>query len=218
MSQSDFNKVIERVGGLGKKDGHRVVLEVKSYLKPEELLEILAKFPGWGYKKDEEEYRLRDSALVALLYLGALRISECLRIKNDQFFLNEEKHRLEIQGIELSKRRKKDQGRKEAYRVAWLPLAYEDHRNARTTLTEIVQKYRRSLGVNDLLFPFKRKRAWQIVQRRTGLWCHYFRANGEEYLYDNWKYDMLALSSYIKVDVRTLGHYIRRGYEKHEAV
>ena len=197
------------------KDGHRVVLEVKSYLRPEELLDILNKFSGWDYKSNQEWYSLRDSSLICLLYLCALRVSECLRLTNDMFFLNEEKHRVEVAGIELSKRRKKDIGRKKSTREAWLPLEYENHSNARTSLSKIVQKYRQSLGVNESLFGFGRKRAGICGEKRTGLWCHYFRANGEEYLYDGWNYDMLALSEYVGVDPRTLGHYIRGGYKKH---
>jgi hypothetical protein len=49
-------------------------------------------------------------------------------------------------------------------------------------------------------------------------WPHLFRALGENYLYDAWDHDMLAVSDYVKVNPRTLEKYIRRSYEKYRPV
>jgi len=45
-----------------------------------------------------------------------------------------------------------------------------------------------------------------------------FRALGENFLYDAWDHDILAVSDYVKVNPRTLEKYIRRSYEKYRPV
>jgi hypothetical protein len=74
--------------------------------------------------------------------------------------------------------------------------------------------YLRLLEPEDKLFNFGRTRALQITHSILGTPCHWLRAYGEDYLYENWDHDILAVADYVKVDPRTLQEYIRERYEK----
>ncbi len=190
----------------------RTLKFITHYPTPLELQEIINTSEGWIYKTNMKEYKLRDKALVALTYLIAVRISEVLRLTKDQFQL--EKDRITINSIKLSKSTRKDKPRKIQYReVAWLPVYGE-----RSGLTSIVTDYLKLLNSNDKLFNFGRVRAYQIISKLTGEPCHFLRAYGENYLYDIWDRDLLAVADYVKVDYQTLQHYIRRSYTKFKPV
>jgi len=164
----------------------------------------------WPYKTNLEYYKKRDRALVSITYLLAARISEVLRLEKTQ--LTVEKDRVLVERIRLSKSFKKDKPRNDLFRQeAWLPLI-----GPRAKLTELVTEYLEVCKTKKL-FPFGRIRAWQIIVTITKEPCHWLRAFGENYLYDAWEKDILAVSDYIKVDVRTLQKYIRRSYQKYQA-
>jgi hypothetical protein len=121
-----------------------------------------------------------------------------------------------VVGILLSKRKEYSIVK---YREAWMPLASGSLPTPRQKMTVIVLEYLECLGNDDRLFPFGRSRAWQIVHSFSpAFWCHLFRALGENFLYDAWDHDMLAVSDYVKVNPRTLEKYIRRSYEKYRPV
>ena len=146
----------------------------------------------------------------------ALRVSEALRLKRSQFKMEEEKQRVRVIGILLSKRKEYS---REKYREAWLPLAPGNVLTPRQRMTTIVLEYLGHLEEGERLFPFGRSRAWQIVHSMSpDFWPHLFRALGENHLYDAWDHDMLAVSDYVKVNPRTLEKYIRRSYEKYRPV
>jgi hypothetical protein len=72
-------------------------------------------------------------------------------------------------------------------------------------MTNIVLEYFDCLRSDDRLFPFGRSRAWQIVHSMSpAFWCHLFRALGENFFYDAWDHDILAVSDYVRVNPRTL--------------
>jgi integrase len=192
--------------------GRRTLKYIQYYPSPRELYQKIVSAPGWNYKENVEFYHARDRALAALTYLLGGRISEILRLKKSQFIVGRD--RVVVRGIQLSKSRYKNRPRREQFREeAWLPLHGE-----RSSLTELVLNYLQLLGDNDLLFPFCRQRAWQIINSLLGVPCHWLRAYCENYLYDNWGKDILAVSDYIKVDPRTLQLYIRRSYQKYKPV
>ena len=154
--------------------------------------------------------------LVCILYLCALRISEALRLKKSQFRVEEEKQRVRVIGILLSKRKEYSRVK---FREAWLPLPSGSMETPRQKMTKMVTDYLNRLGEDERLFPFGRSRAWQIVHSMSKeFWPHLFRALGENFLYDAWDHDMLAVSDYVKVNPRTLEKYIRRSYEKYRPV
>jgi hypothetical protein len=222
----------------------RTLQQIVSYPRPFEILDKLQFSKGWDYKTNMEFYQKRDKALVAILYLLAVRVSEALRLTKSQFL--EEKDRVLVRAIKLSKSRikvcskcgqrikseerqkhlKNEHGieldnpdeyfiskpRRDEYRQeGWLPKV-----GKRSPLTELVLDYTQLLEKDEKLFKFGRKRAWQIVIALTGEPCHWLRAYGENYLYDEWGKDLLAVADYVKVDTRTLPKYIRRSYAKYK--
>lgn len=150
---------------------------------------------------------MRDRALICCAYLMALRISEVLRLKKSNFkraehpFTQEEY--IYVGDIQLSKRKVLGRPRKYQEREGMLTLSGE-----RKPLTEMINSYLLYLKDDEKLFPFKPQRAWQIITTITGYPPHFFRAFGEDYLYEGWGKDPVAVADYIKVDIRTFAHYI----------
>jgi integrase len=194
--------------GAGK--ARRTLSDIKRYPSPREILASIRTSPGWSYKDNMEYYMKRDRALVCTIYLLALRISEALRLTKNQF--RRETDKIIVGGIKLSKPRKKGKPRKHEYREGWLPLE-----GPRAEFTTYITDYLQLLEENDRLFPFGRGRAWQIVTALTGQPCHFERAYGEDYLYEEWDHDILAVADYVKVEPRTLQEYIRKRYERYSA-
>jgi len=205
----------------------RVLADIPNYPTPAQVFQNLQSSEGWPYRINDEEkvvwYQLRDRALVCLLYLAAPRISEALRLKRSQFQFNQAQNRWEIIGMKLSKVKKRDPvtGKEKrqihTYRQeTWLPLTGE-----RAKFTELFIKFLQ-VACDDEgrgIFYFRsNRRALQIVGALTGMWNHYFRALGEQYLYRQWGNDLLAVADYVKVDPATLGKYIQESYRDKPSV
>ncbi len=185
-----------------KARARRTLEDIEEYYPPEAILEALEGKTGWSYKVNGDLYSLRDRALVCVLYLCALRVSEALRLRKVQFRIEEEKQRVRVIGILLSKRKEYSRVK---FREAWLPLASGSLQTPRQKMTRMVLEYINHIDANDRLFPFGRSRALQIVHSISPkFWCHLFRALGENFLYDAWDHDMLAVSDFVKVDPRPL--------------
>ena len=197
------------------KTKRRVLKDIEYVPTPKELYEKLTEREGWPYKQKKEFYHNRDRALCALLYLGCLRISEALRIRTSQF--ETRSTHILIKGVELSKTRVRNKPRRIGFREVRLPLSGD-----RAPFTQLIMNYVKLLGEDARLFPWSLKRnqwdqiigctrAWQIVNQLLPEYTeHWLRAFGEDYLYDAWQYDLLAVSDYVKVDYRTLQQYIRK--------
>ena len=207
------------VGGWNRK----TLKEIPYYPSPKEIYESIIKGEGWPYRTNREFFLKRDRALVALLYLGGLRVSEALRIRKSQFV--KRRNFILIRGVELSKSRVKGKPRRIKYRDVRLPL-----RGERAPLRRLIMEYVELLDEDERLFPWSLeknkhgqimgcKRAWQIVKAiLPDHTCHWLRAYCEDYLYSKWRGDLLAVSDYIKVDARTLQQYIRKRYERYPVV
>ena len=205
----------------GGKD-RKTLKRIQYYPGPDEIYKLIIDGEGWPYVQNREYYLARDRALTALLYLGALRISEGIRIKKSMFL--EKKNYILIRGVKLSKSRVRGKPRRTEFRDVRLPLSGE-----REPLTMLVLDYVRMLK-GDRLFPFSLrkdkndqivgcKRAWQIVKALLPQFtAHWLRAFGEDYLYSEWDRDILAVSDYVKVDARTLQEYLRKRHEKYPVV
>lgn len=191
----------------------RVLADIQFYPKPYEIYDRLITAPGFDYKTNREAYLRRDRALTALTYLIAARISEVLRLRRNQFLTDKDK--ITVRGILLSKRRKAGKERRDKFRQeAFLPLTGD-----RANLTLLVKEYLDTIErPEDLLFNFGTRHALRIILALTGEPCHWLRAFGENYLYDHWDKDILAVADYVKVNARTLEHYIRRSYTKYKPV
>jgi len=224
-----------------QKPRRRTLKYIEYYPRPYEIYDRIVYGRGWNYKTNREFYLKRDRAMVALLYLLACRISEVLRLKKSQFIIEDD--RVIVRGIRLSKSRTKvcslcgkkvkkeerkrhlkeehgieDANPKDYFKVkrrdqfrqeAWLPL-----QGKRAKLTELVLEYLKVAP--ERLFIRDRSQAWKYVTALIGEPPHWLRAYGESYLYDSWDKDLLAVADYVKVDPRTLQHYIRRAYKKYQ--
>lgn len=192
------------------------------YPSPQELYDAILNSPGWPYKHESPSLVARDRALVALLYLTGLRVSEAIRLTKGNFERKE--NHIYIKGIELSKVKVKGVVRRIQFRDAKLPLIGE-----RAHLTKLVMDYVDILeNPEERLFPWSLeknqwgqiiggKRAWQVVKAiLPNHTCHWLRAYCEDYLYGQWGSDMLAVADYFKVNPRQLQQYIRRRYERYQ--
>jgi len=174
---------------------------------PDELWTQLMQGQGWDYKYNKERFIMRDRALVCLLYLGCLRVSEGLRVTKSIVQVLDD--RVFIQGILLSKSKRKDKDRKVLYRDVQMPRSGD-----RVKFTELFMEYYKV--AQDKLFTFTTNRAWNVVKKLLpDATCHWLRSWGDTYLYQVWDHDIMALADYTKQDVRTLQLYIRKQYEKY---
>lgn len=200
----------------------RTLKDIPYYPDPEEIYQTIITSKGWLYKTRKEYYKIRDQALIALLYLIGARVSEVIRLTRDQF--KDRETYIHVQRIKLSKSRK-GKKRRVQYREANLPLQGE-----RSQLTQLVIKYLQLLKPKERLFKFTlRKNEWQQIIGTRRVWqivnaympeitTHWLRAFCENYLYGKWEHDILAVSDYVKVDARTLQQYIRLRYIKYPVV
>ena len=211
---------------------------------PQELYKQIVTSEGWNYKRAEtaEFMHTRDKALVAILYLLALRVSEAIRLCKHQFSDPREDPRgkyIQVSDILLSKRKK---GRKE-YNTIELPLEGE-----RAPLTKLVTDYLDLIEQPDRLFPWSLRetktpiigpnqyyigkggkqyqrysvrlmgttRAWKIVKAiLPEITEHWLRAFGEDYTYDLSGKDVIATAAKYKIDPRTLANsYLKRRAKK----
>lgn len=200
----------KKIRGSGK--DRRTLTLIPYYPTPKEIYKELVASNGWPYKSDMEFYRVRDHALISILYLGALRVSEALPLSKDQFvFLG---IHIELRSIKLSKAKVKGKPRRVAFRNARFPL-----RGERKEFTKLVMLYLEELHKKEKLFKFKTcARAWQIVTSYLPYTCHWLRAFCENYLYDNWNKDLLAVADFVKVDPKTLSFYIRKKHENYPVI
>ena len=72
---------------MGKDRRKRSVSDVPIFLDDRlwKELQSIIEMPGWEYKTRKELFQLRDRALMCLLILSGLRISEAIRLKKMQF-------------------------------------------------------------------------------------------------------------------------------------
>jgi hypothetical protein len=190
----------------------RVLAMINRYPTPMELYESIFT-RQWPYKKDRDFYIKRDRALAAILYLCALRISEARRLVKSQFKLNP----FRVEAIKLSKAEKHNSKtgkiiiRKDLYRKdARIPLQGD-----RGIIGQFILDYLALLEENEQLFPFSNSRADQIIKNMLDVPPHWLRAYGENYLYDLWDKDLLAVASYVQVDPRTLTKYVHGTHTKY---
>jgi hypothetical protein len=206
-------KQISKANPSGK--NRRTLKQIDRYPSPYELAEKI-KFNAWPYKVNRDYYLARDRALCSLLYLISIRVSEAQKLCKKQFRMTPDK--IIIEAIKLSKAERHDKKtgklliRKNLYRPeAWVHLE-----GKRKQLANILLDYLEMLNDNDKLFDIKNRRMHQIVNFYCEVPPHWLRAFGENYLYDAWDKDLMAVASYVSVDPRTLALYIRRAHDKYK--
>jgi hypothetical protein len=194
----------------------RTLRFIDHYPTPEEILTKVSSLQSdWDYRGEREDFlKARDRALSALLYVGAIRISEARRLIKAQFLDNP----FRVIALKLSKaeRRSKTTGkltvRKDLYRKE-IRLATEGPRGE---LCRFIKEYLELIPDPETkLFPIKNPRIYQIINNKLGVPPHWLRAFGENELYERWDFDLIAVANYMSVDARTLVKYIHRTPKKY---
>lgn len=115
---------------------------------------------------------LRDRALMSLCYLTAARINELLPKKSIEYsglkksdieFVMKKNQRIML----VSLINEKNQTRKNKE----LPIVIEKDKE----FVEIVEEYLNAIDENDVLFPFTKQRAWQIIWKYLKMNPHFIR-------------------------------------------
>jgi len=220
----------------------RTLNEIEKVPSPKELYQQLIQSKGWNYKTNMEFYLKRDRAIVSIIYLAASRISEAIPLRLSQF--KTEKKRIVIEGMLLAKRKPG----KVKYREAWLPLKgsravftdlvieylealkKEDAQADRLfpwSLRKVSYPIKNSFyttrkGVKMQRYSIRlvgTNRAWNVIKALLPeATAHWLRQYGDDYLYDAWDHDIMAVSDYTKQDARTLQVYLRKRYQKYKSV
>lgn len=210
---------------------------------PNELYNELMNSKGWDYKSNRKFFLARDRALVALLYLCACRISEAIQLKRSQF--KKQETRILIEAMLLSKRKPGKVKYREAWLpltgerakftklvTDYLELLEKKKPKADKLFPWSLEKVKYPIRGENGFYVNKEgekiqrysvrlvgtSRAWRVVKSLLpDKTAHWLRQYGDDYLYDHWDHDLMALSDYTKQDARTLQLYLRKRYQKYEA-
>lgn len=126
---------------------------------------------GWNYKTNQDYYLKRDRAFLSLMFLSGLRVSEVLRIREDQFDLESDLEFVIVRDVQISKRKVRTIQREGVPKIdVALPLSGE-----LSLFTKLVLDYL-SVCESERLFTFGPARALVITKATTGKWNHYFRS------------------------------------------
>jgi len=212
----------------------RTLEDVKAHLGLEQIFNlIMAK--TWPYKMDMENFYRRDRCLMALLFLTAGRISEVLSLVREQFDFQADPNFIIIRNMILVKRLKTRKGKPVKHTTSPIrdEVALPLH-GPLSKFTRLVEDY--VLSISDpkaKLFPFSRRRAWQIVKHTTsdlvwkdfrgkgkdvkGAWPHWFRSQSESY-YGKYVYTSpFALRDFVGItDIESLGPYVKTNWRDYE--
>lgn len=184
--------------------GKRGVEDIALYLEPKELVEKVLAAKDLQYKQNMEYYRKRDRALLSLLALSGLRISEILSLQTAQFDLESDSEFVIIQDAAILKRRK------ETIKVD-IPLPKE---GPLEPLTNIIIDYIECARKGPI-FKIGRSRAWQIITQMTGNWCHYYRSQRISFLVNKLRStDIVSKIMGIK-SPQTISHYYKTEWRQH---
>jgi integrase len=198
----------------GRLLSRRTTKGIRDYPPPKELLRTLEENMGWAYdaiRATPEEiaaWRLRDRALVSLLYLGMLRVSEGLRLRRGQFEIEE--NVVKLHNVQLVKRKPTN--------PEWRELVNLPMHGPRAPFTQfIIEQIEPIKDPEAFVFPgysdrhLGRGRAWSIVSTLTGKFNHAFRAFGEDYMAHQPGVILIDLAAYVKVNPAILSTYIHSG-------
>jgi len=159
--------------GRGKK---RSVQDVPIFLDErffEELRETVESV-NWGYKTNQDLYRLRDRAIVCLLILSGLRVSEAVQLKKLQFRVYKKKIILaNVKTLKKGLVRHKIILPKRG-RLAWFTQVFEDWLRFVPSDDSYVFPSGNQFGFNWGK-PLSRKRVFWIVKTTTHKFPHWFR-------------------------------------------
>jgi len=141
-------------------------------------LETIINLSGWNYKTNIALFKLRDRALICLLILTGLRISEALRLRKLQFRVYD--NEIVLANAETVKRgllRTKIVLPKTG-RLGTFTLVFEEWLNTIPNEESYVFAKGTSLRAGSFLWdkPLSTKRAFWIIKTTTGKFPQWFRA------------------------------------------
>lgn len=146
----------------------RTLKDIHRYYEAAAIVDLVRKAQTFEYVFEPKK-KIRDKALLAVLAATRLRISEVLSLDKDQ--IEKAPDAIFIRDVRILKRRKEI-----VYKD--FPIFYDSVYGPLAGLfwawAELVTK--------GLLFPIERDRAYRIVKKMSGKWCHWFRAQGLSYL------------------------------------
>lgn len=190
-------------------EARRRLADIERYLEPEQIYSMIVTARPWPYRRRVEHHQKRDRALLALLYLSGLRISEALRIKKSQFDLACDPDFVVVRDVKISKRKKKTIQR-EGQPMIDVPLP-KTGRFSR--FTDLILDY---LQVADEdVFKIGSQRAWAIVKHMTGRWNHYFRSQRISWLVNRLRSDVIAARIVGIKNPQTIAHYYKGEWRAH---
>jgi len=167
----------------------RGVNDIDDFIELKRLIAIVKTVEP--YYEYEPWKTIRDRALLALLALTGCRISELLSVLKSQVEIQDEwviirniftlkrwKRKYEKYLDEKGIQRKRCIWKEREHILVDKPLPRE---GVLACLTNIFLEYY-DIAKKGPLFDISRGRAWQIVNKLTGKWCHYFRSQRISFL------------------------------------
>ena len=177
---------------------------IKEYKEPSLLVQeiVTCKCTDWN-----PFLELRNKALLSMLTMTGLRISEILHLTTDQIFLDDPNDPgfLIIKNILVLKKRKK--------RILNEMGIKKD--GVYKPLIDILTQYLEQIKPGKL-FNISRWYAWQIIKNITGKWPHYYRSQKMSNLVNTLKGAADATAAIMKVEARTVSHYYKSSWRDHK--
>jgi integrase len=201
---------IEPVWMDGLRQNKRTLKKIKNFVEPEQVYTTIIEAPIWKYRINKEFYEKRDRAFLALLYLLGSRACEIVRIKKSQFNFDDPNF-IVIKDFEIHKRKKKTIQRKGVPKIDF-PLPKS---GSLGQFTSLVLEYYKDCK-DERLFSFNTRRAWQIVNHMTGLWCHYFRSQRISYMINQIRSSDATAKIMGIENPQTISHYYKGTWREYE--
>jgi len=202
--------------------------DIKKYLNPKEMYELINNSKRWNYKTLIDLYTSRDKALMSVLYLTGCRIGEVLNLRLDQLDFESFEKFIVIKALGISKRKAQKIFNKqtgELIRIIPADIPRIDfplpRKNIFGKFTNLFLDYYNKLDKSDLterVFPISRKRAWQIINHSTGLWCHYFRSQRLSFTINKVRSAIITAQMVGIKNPNTLRHYYHTAWEEHKDI
>lgn len=182
------------------------VNDIADFLELKQIIQMVREAKPIPYTLCAIQNRARDFALLSLLALTGMRISEILSIYKRQVH-QEMPDFVEIKNVKILKRRKepilKDFG---------LPKE-----GILVPLTDLFLAHYSTLkGKNIRLFDINRTTAWRIVVFMTGKWCHFFRSQRLSFLVNKFRSTIIVSDMQGIKSPATIAHYYKGGWKHHK--
>lgn len=175
----------------------------------EDMIYSLVINESWPYSINTGKaafYHARDKALMSLCFLTMGRIHEVVKLHKRQFDYSNDPEFLIIHDFNVGKRKEETIKR---YGKTYIDIPI----SKRSRFIPFIKDH--LSNIEDLLFPFKRARAFQIIKHSTGKWCHWFRSVAQRF-YVNKLENPMVVSSMFEVDINTIVKYYRGSWKDHK--